>query len=273
MATRNLAIVLTIYDGYEDLWDDCVKFINRFWNDHPQIYVFTNEIQKNWDDVICIPVGKEAEWSAKAQKAVETVREDYFILLLEDFYIGKDVDSAKVEALFQFMKENNVSYCKLCENNEVWHKKKKKYKSGLPYEVIYGDEEYGISLQASIWKKDYFANLVGQGNYNAWVFELNELKKAKGRKHEVMVDAIDDPRNIINIYHGALQGKMLPGTVEYFQSIGMGLSTKRQVMSKNEYRRYWIKQLGRDIVPENSKRFVKAIAEKFGYSFVDKKWS
>ena len=41
---ENLAIVFTMFDGYEDLWDDAIKYIKKYWVNHPPIYVFTNEI-------------------------------------------------------------------------------------------------------------------------------------------------------------------------------------------------------------------------------------
>lgn len=270
---KDLAIVLTIFDGYEDLWDDCIKKIKVFWKDHPPIYVFTNEIKKEWDGVKCFPVGKNAEWSMKARKAIEVIPEHFFILLLEDFFIGKKVNNDEIEKVLHLMQEDGISYCKLCENNEIIHRRKKKYCEGLPFEVIYKDEEYGISLQASLWNKEYFSDLLGNENYNAWVFELNQLKKTKGELHDVLYDAIDDPRNILNIYHGALQGKMIPKTVKYFERINMKLTTNRAVMSHSEYFRYWIKQLGRDIVPSFMQKKVKKIAQRFGMTFVDSKWS
>ena len=247
--------------------------IEVFWKEHPPIYVFTNEIKREWNGVKCIPVGKNAEWSMKAQKAIEVIPEKYFILLLEDFYIGKKVKNYEIERVLHFMQEQEISYCKLCENNEVIHRSKKKFHKGFPFEVIYKDEEYGISLQASLWNKDYLAKLLGDGNYNAWIFELNQLKKTKGEPHRIFCNAIDDPRNILNIYHGALQGKMIPKTVRYFERIGMKLTTKRTTMSQLEYFRYWIKQLGRDIVPPFMQKKVKRMAQKFGMTFVDSKWS
>lgn len=270
---NNTAIVLTIFDGYEDLWDDCIKLIKKNWINHPPIYVFTNKILRQWDDVVCIPVGEDAEWSRKVQKAVEIVKEDYIILLLEDFYIGKKIDINQFDLLLDFVKTEKIKYVKLCENNEVLHFRKKRFKKGLPYEVIYQDESYGISLQASLWEKNFLSELVGSQNYNAWIFELNQVKKSLCAEHIPFDFAVEDHRNILNIKHGALQGKMLPNTVNYFKKINMPLTTQRDIMSKKEYNKYFIKQLGQNIIPNCAKGFVKKIAEKFGYSFIDKKWS
>lgn len=269
---NDIAIVVTVFDGYVDLWDDCIRLIKQNWKNHPLIYVFTNEIVKEWDDVICIPVGRDAEWSQKAQKAVEIVKEKYIILLLEDFYIGSKVDRSQIESLIYYMQRRKILYCKLCENNEIVHIKRKKFESGYPYEVIYEDEEYGISLQAAVWQREYLKNTVGEGNYNAWVFELNQVKKTQKASHIVNTKAISDPRNILNIKHGALQGKMIPETVEYFRTIKQPLTTKRELMSRKEYRKYYIKQFGKDVTPKFAVNFIKGIAEKLGFSFVSKKW-
>ncbi len=269
---KDVAIVLTIYDGYEDMWDDCIRLLKKNWVDHPPIYVFTNEVEREWEDVFCMPVGKDAEWSLKVQKALEIVREKYFVMLLEDFYIGAHVSTRNFEELLSFVKSNQIDYCKLCENNEVIHRKKKAYKKGFPYEVIYEDQCYGISLQASLWRRDFLAKLVGSDNYNAWVFELRQVEKAKKGNHAVWPNAICDARNILNIKHGALQGKMLPPTVAYFQEKGDPLETNRAVMDKKDYRNYYIKQLGQDVAPKWAVGFIKNIARRFGYTFVSDKW-
>ena len=273
LTNNDIAIVLTIFDGYEDLWDDCIKYLDKYWPTHPQIYAFTNVKKHDWKNVITFPVGKDAEWSRKAQKAIEVVPQKYFILLLEDFYVGSAVNETEVLRLVNFMDENGIGYAKLCDNNRIIHKKKKQYKKGYPYEVIYQDEDYAISLQTAIWNKKFFKQLVGMENYNAWVFELNQVKKARSAEHVAMTNAIDDPRNILHIKHGALQGKMIPATVEYFEKIGDPLSTNRPVMTGSEFKKYYVKQFGKDITPKFAVQFVKGIAKKLGYSFVEEKWS
>lgn len=269
---ENVAIVFTIFDGYVDLWDDAIKYIKKFWKNHPPIYVFTNEIEKKWEGVTCIAVGADAEWSRKAQKAIEVVKEKYLILLLEDFYVGDIIDNNEVQQLINFMEYNKVKYCKLCDNNRIIHKKKKNYKNSK-YHVIYADEDYGICLQAAVWEKNFLLKKVGKENYNAWIFELNQVKDTLNAKHKALSYAIEDQRNILNIKHGAVQGKMLPSTVRYFRKIGDPLATDRIIINKKEYLKYIIKQLGKDIIPRSVASYVKKIAKIFGYSFVEEKWS
>ena len=268
---ENLAIVFTMFDGYEDLWDDAIKYIKKYWVNHPPIYVFTNEIEKKWDDVICIPTGKDAEWSRKAYKACEEIKEEYLILLLEDFYAGSAINNDEVQELLEFMKNNRIKYCKLCDNNRIVRKHKKKYRNSK-YEVMYADEDYGISLQPAIWEKRYLLNTLGEENYNAWIFELKQVKKSRCSKHEVLDYALEDTRNLLNIKHGALQGEMLPLTVKYFQEINDPLSTNRKIMGRREYSKYLFKQFGKDVVPKPAVKYVKKIAKKFGFNFVEEKW-
>lgn len=268
---QNTAIVFTIFDGYEDLWDDAIMLIDKFWVDHPPIYVFTNEIVKDWKGTKCIPVGEEAEWSQKAHKACEIIPEEYLILLLEDFYVGAAINNDEVQELINFMSTNRIDYCKLCDNNRIIRKHKKKYNDSK-YEVIYADEDYGISLQTAVWKKDFLLKTLGNENYNAWVFELNQVKKSRMAQHSILNNAIEDARNILNIKHGALQGKMLPKTVKYFEKINEPLSTTRELMNSKEYYKYFIKQFGKDIIPKPAVKFAKGVARKFGYSFVEEKW-
>lgn len=266
-----LAIVFTVFDGYEDLWDDAIRLIKKNWIDHPPIYVFTNEIVKKWEDVKCIPVGSDAEWSKKVQKACEIVKEDYFVMLLEDFYVGSAVNNDDVQELLTFIIQNSIGYCKLCDNNRIIQKHKKKFMNSK-YDVIYADEDYGISLQAAIWEKNFLLKTIGENNYNAWVFELNQVVISRNAPHIILRNAIEDQRNILNIKHGALQGKMLPHTVKYFEDIDDALSTKREIMCLREYIKYYIKQLGKDIVPKPAVKLTKKVAKKVGYTFVEEQW-
>lgn len=270
---NDTAIVFIVFDGYEDLWDDAIRLIELYWPLHPPIYVFTNTITHNWPGIKCIPVGDKAEWSMKAQAAVDTVVEQYLILMLEDFYVGAAVDNRKIEELIGFMKSRNIEYCRLCDNNRIVPKLLPKYESGYPYEVIFEDQKYGINLQASVWKKSFLKQIVGKENYNAWVFEVNQTKKARTAEHVPFKRCISSPGNILHIKHGALQGKMLPPTVKYFAEIGHPLSTKRQVMDKYSYTRFIIKHLGKDLTPAFAVKWVKNLARKFGYTFLDEKWS
>lgn len=269
---EDIAIVLTIFDGYEDLWDDCIRFIEIFWPDHPHIYVITNEIVKTWPNVYCYPAGKDAEWSKKVQKAADIVTEKYVILLLEDFYIGAPVNNIKLQTLIKFIKDNNLKYCKLCDNNRAFKPLKKHYDNSR-YFVIYADEAYGVNLQASIWDKDYLIDTVGKENYNAWVFELNQLNETYNKPHKRLEFAIEDMSNILNIRHGALQGKMLPNTVRYFKRIGCPLSSDREVMSSILYFLCYLKFLGRQVIPGFAKKTIKSVARRLGYEFVSDKWT
>lgn len=270
---KDTAIVFVIFDGYEDLWDDAINLLKRFWPKHPPIYVFTNTKSHNWSDVTCIPVGKDAEWSKKVQKALEVIKEQYLILMLEDFYVGSIINDEEVMKLIDYMSTKHIKYCRLCNKNRIIPQHLPRFESGFPYEVIYQDQKYGISLQASIWERSYLSQAVGHGNYNAWVFEVNQVKKTLSAEHIPFAECISDPRNILHIQHGALQGKMLPDTVAYFKRIGCPLTTNREIMNRRQYIRFILKHLGKDLTPAFAKRWIKNIARKMGYSFLDEKWS
>ena len=154
--------------------------------------------------MICFPVGKKAEWSDKVRAAIKNVKEQYFVMLLEDFFVGEKIDEQAVCELINYMKTRKLGYVKLCENNEAIHHRQQKYEKGYPFEVIYKDQKYGISLQPSIWAKKMLTEIVGEKSYNAWEFEAERLKEVNNQKHEIMTEAIFDPRNILHIKHGAI---------------------------------------------------------------------
>ena len=109
---EDLAIVLTIFDGYEDLWDDCIRLIKKNWKNCPPIYVFTNEKIKNWENVKCVAVGKDAEWSKKVQKIKDIVKEKYLLLGSKEF---ENVFNTKYSYLNSIMLKYQ-NYCKIYGN-------------------------------------------------------------------------------------------------------------------------------------------------------------
>lgn len=269
MSNEDMTIVFIGFDGYADLWNDCVGLFKHFWPDCPYPIVWVNNSKNiHWDGVKVLHAGDDAEWSRKAQLACENITTPYVCLLLEDFLVGSKVDSSTVASTIDMIKKNDINYFKLTNMNRAVKNHDPIY-HGISYlHVIPEDDEYGVSLQPAIWKKQFLEDLLGTENYNAWVFEFNRVKEAKGKSNKPRQGCLFDDRNILNLKHGVIQSKYLPGTIRYFQKKGIRLNVQREVMSYPQYYKIRMISKAKYSLPKSLREPVKHILEKMGMKFV-----
>lgn len=266
---QDMTIVFIGFDGYSDMWDDCMNLFHRFWKDCPYKVMFVNNSKEiKFENVQVLHAGDDAEWSRKVQLAVEKADTPYICLLLEDFFVGEPIDTQIIEETLKLIKEDDIRYFKIVNNNRPLKNRDAHYK-GIKYlHVVPENDEYGVSLQAAIWKKDYLKEVLGTENYNAWKFEFDRVKEAEGKTSEPNKGVLVDDRNILKIKHGVMQSKYLPFTVKYFKKKGLDLTIQREIMSYPQYLRYWIVSAGKEILPKSWRVGVKHLLEKCGMKFV-----
>lgn len=265
----NMTVVFIGFDGYSDIWDDCVRLYKRFWPDCPYRTLFINNEKKmSWDGIEVLHAGANSEWSRKVQMALEEANTPYICLLLEDFFVGEKIDTETIKKTVEFIKREQIRYFKLTNMSRAVKNRDPKYKNYRFLHIIPESDEYGVSLQAAIWEKAYLAELVGNENYNAWTFEFNLVKEAKEKTNIPKIGCVFDERNIMKLQHGVIQSKYLPGTIRYFKRRGIQLNVKREVMSYASYYKLRLISKGKYIIPKHLRNGVKTILERTGMSFV-----
>lgn len=266
---QDMTIVFIGFDGYSDMWDDCMNLFHRFWKDCPYPVMFVNNSKAvEYENVEVLHAGDDAEWSRKVQLAVERADTPYICLLLEDFFVGEKIDTDVIKDTLKLIAEDDIRYFKIVNNNRPLKNRDANYK-GIKYlHVVPENDEYGVSLQAAIWKKDFLKEVLGTENYNAWKFEFDRVKEAEGKTGRPSKGVLVDDRNILKIKHGVMQSKYLPFTVKYFKKKGLDLNIQREVMGYPQYFRYWIVSAGKEILPKSWRVGVKHLLEKCGMKFV-----
>lgn len=265
----NMTVVFIGYDGYSDIWDDCIRLYQRFWSDNPYRTIFVNnEKEVEWDGIEVLHAGKEAEWSRKVQCALKACETKYICLLLEDFLIGKTINTTSVKNTVEFIKREKIRYFKLTNMSRVMKNHDPNYGGYKFLHIIPESDDYGVSLQPAIWRRDYLVELLGEENYNAWIFEFNRVKDSENKSNTPNPGCIIDDRNILNLQHGVMQSKYLPGTVKYFETIGIKLNVEREVMSPVQHFRMQAISVGKELIPRPFRKGIKKILEKLGMKFV-----
>ena len=263
-----LTIVFIGFDGYSDLWNDCMGLFRRFWPDCPYEVLFVNNTKEiSWPGVKVLHAGADAEWSRKVQLALAHCHTPYICLLLEDFFVGAAVKNALIEEVLQTIQRHKLLYYKFTRQFDI--KLPLPLFQNYPYlHPIYQDQDYGISLQAAIWEVDYLKKLLGTDNYNAWKFEFVRVKEAQGKPHQPAQGCVFDERNILNLQHGVIQSKYLPNTVAYFKKQDIPLHIQRPIMSWAQYYKQFLIAYGKVKLPPSWRPYIKKLLETFGMKFV-----
>ncbi len=230
---NKLTVLLVSYDGYGDMWPAFFECKKKFWSDCPYPTVLANN-EKSFtaENTVVMNCGRDAQWSMRTRKALEKIDTKYVMFLLEDLFISDNVDTRNVESAISIMEDEGIDYYKIMTFSDI---KTKNFKDYDFLKTIPASLPYGISLQASIWNRNFFLKMIGEGNYNPWCFETRRLKEEQTTKEPNKLIGVFDNRNILNICHMVVQGKYLPKSVIKMQGVGINVDVEsREVMSYSE---------------------------------------
>ncbi len=255
---QELAIVGVFYDGYYDVWEDFLELFSANWKDCPyKLYIVDNEKELSFEkeyDVDVIHAGADAEYSRKIQVALDSIDADYFLLLLEDFFFQMPLDRNALEEIMRVIHDGGLNYYRMNISDFVVDKGKRRYVG-----PISAKEEYTLTCQPSIWKKDFLRRCVGKENYNAWIFEGVYAKSKQAHTDAFLEKCYVDFRNVLRLRHGAVQGKLLPNVYEDFKCQGYTFKNKREILSPKAYAKHVRKQRMKSMIPLKVQKVVKKL--------------
>lgn len=263
----DISIVFIGYDGYVDVWSHCFELLNKYWEKRPKTYLVTQELNPNYKQVEVINAGKEAEWSRKVQVALKEIKTKYVLLMLEDFFITDYVDNRKFTKVVDLIKNNNIIYYQLfVQLPKFISIKGKRYKNNNGLCIIPPDKKYPINLQAVIWDRDYLEKVVGEGNYNAWQFEIKYQRMDNINKTKIQY--LIDKRNILNITHAVVQSSYLRGAVKKLKKMGINVIGERKILSRKDDFMYNFKLFAYGVAPRFLVNPMKKIGRMMKIDFV-----
>lgn len=168
MKDNNLALLVLSCDAYKDLWQPYIKLYDKYWpNSQLNSYFCSDTLGINHPAFIDIPAGKPLEWSARLLHAVNQIKEEYLLLVLDDYYIIRPVQEDKLLQSVEVMQKTGAVYCRV-------------YPCPAPTADLPGFPDYGIvekgaayrtSTQATIWKTSVLREFIIPTE-SVWDFEL-----------------------------------------------------------------------------------------------------
>lgn len=264
---NKLTILIIGFDGYIDVWNHDFALMNRYWKDRPRTILVDSELRPDYDGIEVINAGRDAEWSKKAIEALKHIETKYVLLLLEDFFISSSVDNNRIKSAVELMERDSLDYYQILVQlvKQSWTPGKK-YKGNKHIRVIPVDKKYPINLQAAIWRKSFLQQALGEGNYNAWSFEMNHMYDPVNIDR---VSCVIDDTNMLHIIHGIVQSKYLRSAKRKLKKLGCNISDdERATLSFKDDFKYNFKLLMYSIVPSGMQNGAKKIGKLFKIDFV-----
>jgi hypothetical protein len=208
LPTENIAIVVSSCDKYSDLWRPFFTLFFRYWSDCPfPVYLIANQLRYDDPRVTTIAVGEDHDWSSSLRKAIRNMPSRYLILLLEDYFLFKAVNTDKIIEYAAYMKAKNAAFLQL-------------YAIILSAEA--GDDHpeigprekgslYRISTQPAIWDKRALDALLQDGE-SIWEFEPKATVRSNS-SDELFLGLKLGVKSPIPVYNATYRGKLLRSAI------------------------------------------------------------
>ena len=169
---KNLTIFVSTCDSYKDLWDSFHQCLSKYVKLDCDI-IFVSESVK-FSKYKTITPGF-LPWGERNLIALDTVKTDYVLWLFEDYFFTKSLEKSVILNYLEFVIDNDLDRLQISprgQNTDTYSFLNKRYSPPkYEYEKIAPTDQYSVSMQPSIWKKEYIKNLLNK-NYSPWDFEI-----------------------------------------------------------------------------------------------------
>ena len=141
---------------HEEIAERYFELAKIYWPDSLDNTIFCTDVvtdyQRSFSKKIVFDTTNS--FATRILSGIKKTKNDFIILMLDDYYLIKKINQADLDSLITYMKNDNINYCKLVGMPKCFSKNCKF--SGTYH--IKQNTHYGISLQPSIWKKDALVN-------------------------------------------------------------------------------------------------------------------
>jgi hypothetical protein len=175
--TPTMAVLVQSCDKYQDLWRPFYHFFFKHWPDIPfPIYHLSEQIRLGDARITDISSGPGKTWSEMLIGALKSIDEKYVLLLLEDYFLVRDVNNERLHALLALANANAPAFIRIfpVPGPDFDHPKY----AGIG--IIRKNSAYSISTQATIWDRKKLLNFL-KPEESAWDLEISGSKRA----HEI----------------------------------------------------------------------------------------
>ena len=151
---RDCTVLVTSCDAYRDVEEPFLALFRRHWPDCPFELVLLTETQGTPGFDRTVSTGKGKSWSQMLVEALDAIDTPYVMMLMNDYFLEADVDTALVLRRVAEAKESDALNYRLNPN---------------PPRAV-KNTAYCVSCQAGIWNRKFLRDLAARTR-SAWEFE------------------------------------------------------------------------------------------------------
>ncbi len=229
MTNGQLTIVVGSCDAYSDLWDSFFDILSRRWPKLPYEIVLNTEAVDYTGGKLPVktlhPRDPNAAWTARFRAVLEQLDSELILLLLDDFFLTGEVDSAAIENYCNWMLDNpNIATIHFWPMDDA-----------LPSARYPGlglrpkDGLYRMSAFAGLWRRQRLIEFL-EVDENAWQWEYAGTRRYADVDDEfyALLRGTPLPIPFDNFEYGIIGGKWMPKTAALFASYGIPMDFDRR---------------------------------------------
>jgi hypothetical protein len=222
--TEKTVVFVPSCDKYSDLWKPFFMLFKRHWPDCPfQVYLGANELAYPDEKIITMTSNVGSNWSRSMIDYLSRLRSEYVILILEDFFIRRKVNSASIINCLDQLDSMQGDMLRLIPRPKPDHR--------IPGCETIGEcdpeSSYRVSTQAAIWRRESLLRLLVPGE-SIWQFEVDGSKRSAALGMRMLAcwkPTIDYGVHVVE------KGQWYPSQARLFRNAGIGCDfSKRKVL-------------------------------------------
>jgi hypothetical protein len=237
---KDLTILVTSCDKYEELWNPFLTLMHKFWPDlnqqlnHVPVLFISNKKKPSDPRIQNIQIIDEKSWSDNMLEALNHVKSKYVLIFLEDYLINKPINSQLIYHALGVLEEKKGAYFQTSyyhrESETVFKKDTLDYIAKEPY------ENFRTSLQACIWNVEALKFLLRSGE-SAWDFESPGSVRSQG--YPAPFFTVTQQTNLISYVNGAHLGHLNQYTLDFLKKHNITIAHRHLPLAEDHKIKLW----------------------------------
>jgi hypothetical protein len=250
-------VITTI--SYSDLWEPCFSLIEKYKPTGVKVYIATDSgLPYSGLDFETIPAGVDVPYSTRLLNALPKIKEDYVILMLDDYFLKRPIENANVLEIIRFMRKEKLDYVNFSKSS--FFKRCPKI-PGTNLRKLRNLVTYDINLRLGLWGKSALEKCFVFGE-NPWQAEVSlSLRFTKaGCKGAVCL------QKPIIYFHGVTKGLFYRRSYKSLKKAHLYHGNRKQMNVVESSLLFFIVFLRR-LLPHKMTSMLKKVLKKRGKKF------
>ncbi len=167
MVNKDITIIISSCDAYNDAWEPFFTLFFRYWPDCPFSLYLISGSKVYPDTRVTTLRSAYPDWGRSLKSALSQILSQYIIYLQEDYFLKRKVDTDFIVRLTELARTEHAGYLRLYPSPGPTSF----FKNYRDVGFIENNAPYRTSLQAALWDKNVLMSLLQDGAESGADFE------------------------------------------------------------------------------------------------------